>query len=188
MLKKLAIAGLFTLALTPAAMAEVMAGKVQSVNPAENTVSVQTADGATRTYKYVPGTIEAAKISEGSNVLVNPMKANVGTVVDCFRNYMRVRPDTATDDKGEFIVQLFPPPRACEEGERIAVLPDGEIVSLDKEIAGYLIPGEIVQAVEVAAIPERTSTEQRTTVIQRRTTEVTQPLPVSAPEPVRALW
>lgn len=208
MLKTLAAACLLALSLAPATLAQTTSsGKIRTIDPATNTLSIDTANGP-QTYRYAPGTIEAAKLAPGSDILLTPSKNRVGTVVDSFRNYVRIRPDSAADSgTGEFIQQIFPPPYSYREGDRVVVLPDGKIVTLSNDVVGYLAPGDIVQASTVSTTATETSKPAETTttttttttteqqveqpVEQRPTTQpVAQPAPAPAEtsQPVRALW
>jgi hypothetical protein len=189
MLKQLVTATLLLLCFAPAALAEVVSGKIQSVDAENSRVSVQTADGKTQVYRYLPGTLEAAKLSEGSDVRLNQLDGKVGRVVAKMRNYVRVRPDNAEDDRGEFYAMTVAP-HSFEVGDRVVILSRCKVIAAEDEVVGYLIPGEIVPQVRLASLE---FSEPQPLVIQPAPRDTSQPAVVeSAPEavvePVRALW
>lgn len=185
MLKQFLTTTLLLLCLAPAALAEVVSGKIQSVDAANDRVSIQTADGKTQVYRYLPGTLEAAKLQEGSEVHVNQLDGKVGRVVAKLRNYVRVRPDNAEDDRGEFYAMTVAP-HSFEVGDRVVILSRCKVLAATDEVVGYLIPGEIVPQVRLASLE---FSEPQPIVIQPAPRETAQPAAVEvAPEPIRALW
>lgn len=188
MLKKFAAAALLLLTLAPAAKAEVVTGKIQLIDTDNSMVTIQTTDGGTQVYRYAPDTLEIAKLTEGSDVRVSPMKTGVGTVVRTFRNYVQVRPDSATETgAGEFIA-IPQGPQKFQAGDRVLILSRCKLVETSEEVVGYLIPGDIVPEVKLAEL--QYSTPQPVT-IERPTAGEAQPVieqPAEVVEPVRALW
>lgn len=189
MFKQFAVAASLLLTLVPAAMAEVVTGKIQDIDADNQQVSIQTADGSTQVYRYAPGTLEVANLAEGSDVRVSPMKTGVGTVVRTFRNYVQVRPDSAAENgSGEFIAVPHGPQK-FQPGDRVLILSRCKLVQTSEEVVGYLMPGDIVPEVKLADL--QYTTPQPVTIERPTAGEASQPVteePAEVVEPIRALW
>lgn len=214
MLKPFAVALMMTLAIAPATFAQTtespgstssspassrsVTGQIESINEADRLVTIRTTDGATRTYQYQKGVLPDSKLSQGSTVLVSPLTYYTGTVVDQFRNFIRVRPDEGYNALKERVIYVEPPV-PYGYGDRV-IVSDEVVDRVGNNVDGYLAKGNIVQytVTEVPALTtSSTSSRVQLTPVERpapvepAVAPVAEPVSEPAPaqtSPVRALW
>jgi hypothetical protein len=187
-------------ALTPTASAQAqevsatipasraVAGTIQAIDPVTQTVTLQTLKGETKTYKYMPGSLDG--YSQGSAVVVTPSTGATGTVLGSYKDHMRVRLDS-----GEHVIVAYVPQPMCtkyHEGDRIALWTTGHVRILQgyertqaMQVDGYLSQWSVAKY-EAREVPQLSASSPVTMPVRPAPPEtIEQP---SIQEPVRALW
>jgi len=177
-------------------------GQVESIDPQTETIVLKTSDGATRTVRYLPGSVDASKLQPGDTVVLGYKKAIPGTVVNKVRNFVYVRPDYSSDAPDRIVV-VPQPVNEFRVGDRVALLSKDRLERISDDTM-YLSNGDVVEYVRYE-IPTVATAERRAVTVEslpRRQVEtveqpavveqpvVTEPAPIerNVSQPVRALW
>ncbi|HIK14536.1 MAG TPA: hypothetical protein IGS53_04485 [Leptolyngbyaceae cyanobacterium M33_DOE_097] len=224
MFKYFATAALVTLAIAPMTIAQTtptetetpttvqteaqttapmeVVGQIESIDPQTETMVVKTSDGATRTVRYLPGSVDASKLQPGDTVVLGYKKAVPGTVVNKVRNFVYVRPDYSSDAPDRIVV-IPQPVNEFRVGDRVVLLSKDRLERISDDTM-YLSNGDVIEyvryeiptvaaaersTVTIESLPRRQSeTVEQPAVVEQPVVEETAPVERNVSQPVRALW